>query len=192
MWHARIGMTCIRPVQRLCRFCAFWVGHGEWRAPELGPCDIPMAPLCWNEGLWWCWSGLPPLLGTSKTVFSRSNRDLFPFVVRYRTSVGAEVSKHERRGKLADCPSIPQGDGSIPHHARGLRFHGSPVFRGSLLQAQSGAIRRNARLALSLWEGREPRLAGRVGINDVLRCCWSGLPPLLQVWLCADQAFRWN
>src|SRR5699024_10760174 len=73
-----------------------------------------------------------PCRGPRKTVFSRSNRDLFPFVVRYRTSVGAEVSKHERRGTLADCPSIPQGDGSIPHHARGLRFHGSPVFRGSL------------------------------------------------------------
>src|SRR5699024_11675285 len=47
---------------------------------------------------------------TSKNRFFRSNRDLFPFVVRYRTSVGAEVSKHERRGKLADCPSIPQGE----------------------------------------------------------------------------------
>src|SRR5690625_2882941 len=38
-----------------------------------------------------------------------SKNCLFPFQPR-SISVRGEVSNHERRGKLADCPSIPQGE----------------------------------------------------------------------------------
>src|SRR5690625_610078 len=48
-------------------------------------------------------SGLPPLLQ------GISNNRLSPFQPR-SISVRGEVSNHERRGKLADCPSIPQGE----------------------------------------------------------------------------------
>src|SRR5699024_9296228 len=63
--------------------------------------------------------GLPPVSRSRreprKTVFSRSNRDLFLFVMRYRTMNGA--------GNLQTALRYLR--------ANGLRFHYAPVFRGS-------------------------------------------------------------
>src|SRR5699024_2400043 len=102
--------------------------------------------LRWGDGVI---RGFPQ--GTSK------NR-LSPFQPR-SISVRGEVSNHERRGKLADCPSIReaypvlslskhQGDGSIPHHARGFhswhRDEGEPVFRGPPQYRWVSAARRKA------------------------------------------------